>query len=187
MITRRRAIATALVTPLAVAPFASRAQEKRPPVAGGPRTLQWRDLVPGTFDLDAIYKRYAEAVSEMGEDDPRAETKRREVAESFATAPVVTELDGAQVRLPGYPVPLDGDGRSLKSFLLVPFYGACIHVPPPPPNQIVHVVSDKPARLPGPITDPLWVTGVMSVKPTRTELAEAGYTLRLRELRRYRA
>ncbi|MBL8697970.1 MAG: DUF3299 domain-containing protein [Alphaproteobacteria bacterium] len=186
MTPRRRLLAIALSAPLGLRATIAAAQERRG-AAGGPRTLQWRDLVPGGFDIDAIYKRYAEAVAEMGEDDPRAEEKRREVAAAFAQAPVVAELDGSIVRLPGYPVPLDGDVRAMKSFLLVPFYGACIHVPPPPPNQIVHVVADKPVRLPGPITDPVWATGVMRVQPARTELAEAGYTLQLRELKRYRA
>jgi len=48
-------------------------------------------------------------------------------------------LDGRDVKLPGYVLPLDFDGTLVKSFLLVPYVGACIHVPPPPPNQIVFV------------------------------------------------
>ena len=49
-------------------------------------------------------------------------------------------LDGATVRLPGFIIPLDArrDGV-LDEFLLVPYFGACIHVPPPPPNQLVYV------------------------------------------------
>lgn len=184
MTTRRRLLRLALLAAMPVPVLAPAvAQERR----GGVRTLEWRDLVPPDFDADAIYKRYIDAVAEMGEDDPRAETRRREVLEAFANAPVVTALDGALVRIPGYPVPLDGDSRNVKSFLLVPFYGACIHVPPPPPNQIVHVVADKPTRLPGAITDPIWATGTLAAKGSRTDLGDAGYTLRLREMRRYRA
>jgi uncharacterized protein len=68
----------------------------------------------------------------------------------------------------------------------VPYFGACIHTPPPPPNQIVHVVSDKPLRGNDLLADAVWITGVMSVKRSTTELADAGYVLRLREFKPYR-
>ncbi len=63
-------------------------------------------------------------------------------------APVVKELDGQQVKLPGYIVPLEvsEEGRTTE-FLLVPYYGACIHVPPPPSNQIVHIFSEMGVRV----------------------------------------
>ncbi len=63
-------------------------------------------------------------------------------------APVVKSLDGQQVKLPGYIVPLEvnEEGRTTE-FLLVPYYGACIHVPPPPPNQIVHIFSEMGVRV----------------------------------------
>ncbi|MFP3457944.1 DUF3299 domain-containing protein, partial [Psychrobacter sp. SIMBA_152] len=54
-------------------------------------------------------------------------------------APVVEALDGKKVRIPGYVVQLEGDADNVTEFLLVPYFGACIHVPPPPPNQIIHV------------------------------------------------
>ena len=52
---------------------------------------------------------------------------------------LVSKLDGHVIKLPGYVLPLDFEGTLVRSFLLVPYVGACIHVPPPPPNQIVHV------------------------------------------------
>lgn len=56
---------------------------------------------------------------------------------------VDASLNGKTVRMPGYVLPLETEGTSVKEFLLVPFVGACIHVPPPPPNQMVHVVADE--------------------------------------------
>ena len=56
---------------------------------------------------------------------------------------VVAELNGKRVRIGGYVVPLDFEATTIKEFLLVPFVGACIHVPPPPANQIVYVKADK--------------------------------------------
>jgi hypothetical protein len=95
-----------------------------------------------------------------------------------ATSPpeVVKELDGKRVRLGGYVVPLDFDATTVKEFLLVPFVGACIHVPPPPPNQIVYVKAEKGFTVKE-MFDPVYVTGTMKVASASTGLADAGYTL----------
>jgi hypothetical protein len=91
-------------------------------------------------------------------------------------APVVASLDGQHVRLGGYVVPLDFEATRVKEFLLVPFVGACIHVPPPPANQIVYVKSEQGFDVQGTF-DPVWVTGVLKVSTAFTGLAEAGYTI----------
>ena len=93
-------------------------------------------------------------------------------------APVmVTDYDGKRVRLAGFLVPLDFDAEVVKEFLLVPYFGACIHVPPPPANQIVYVTSQKGVKV-GDMLDAVWVTGTFtSTQPITTELAEAGYRI----------
>jgi hypothetical protein len=91
-------------------------------------------------------------------------------------APVVESLAGKRVRIGGYVVPLDFEATRVKEFLLVPFVGACIHVPPPPANQIVYVKAEKGFDVQG-MFDPVWVTGTLAVTPAFTGLAEAGYTL----------
>ena len=98
-------------------------------------------------------------------------------AKSSGTAPaVVASLDGKRVQIGGYVVPLDFDATRVKEFLLVPFVGACIHVPPPPPNQIVYVKSEGGIDVKGTF-EPVWVTGTLSVTSAFTGLAEAGYSL----------
>lgn len=89
---------------------------------------------------------------------------------------VVASLDGKRVQIGGYVVPLDFDATRVKEFLLVPFVGACIHVPPPPPNQIVYVKAETGVDVHGTF-DPVWVTGTLTVTPAFTGLAEAGYSL----------
>lgn len=89
---------------------------------------------------------------------------------------VVEELNDKRVKIGGYIVPLDFDATTIKEFLLVPFVGACIHVPPPPPNQIVYVTSDTGIDVKG-VFDPVWVTGKLATKVAFTGLAEAGYSL----------
>ncbi len=69
--------------------------------------------------------------------------------QSEAPPPVVAALDGQRVQIGGYVVPLDFDATTVKEFLLVPFVGACIHVPPPPANQIVYVKAEKGFSLSG--------------------------------------
>jgi hypothetical protein len=91
-------------------------------------------------------------------------------------APVVAALDGKRVRIGGYVVSLDFDATKVKEFLLVPFVGACIHVPPPPANQIVYVKSEPGFEVTG-MFDPVWVTGVLKATTAHTGLAEAGYSL----------
>jgi uncharacterized protein len=96
--------------------------------------------------------------------------------QSEAPAPVVTSLDGKRVRIGGYVVSLDFDATRVKEFLLVPFVGACIHVPPPPANQIVYVKSAEGFEVTGQF-EPVWVTGTLKVSTAFTGLAEAGYSL----------
>jgi hypothetical protein len=89
---------------------------------------------------------------------------------------VVGELNGKRVKIGGYVVPLDFEATTIKEFLLVPFVGACIHVPPPPANQIVYVKSDKGFQIAGQF-DPVWVTGTLKTETAFTGLADAGYSL----------
>jgi hypothetical protein len=91
-------------------------------------------------------------------------------------APVVESLDGKRVVIGGYVVPLSFDSTRVTDFLLVPFVGACIHVPPPPANQIVYVKVEQGFDVKGTF-DPVWVTGMLKVTPAFTGLADAGYSL----------
>ena len=79
------------------------------------------------------------------------------------------ELAGKLVRMPGYLLPLEYDGRQVAEFLLVPWVGACVHTPPPPPNQIVYVNLETPIDFPGMFT-PVQVSGQMTVTETKKAL-----------------
>ncbi|MNL38643.1 hypothetical protein D3C87_1608710 [compost metagenome] len=97
--------------------------------------------------------------------------------QDLPNAPVVKTLAGQNIRLPGYIVPLEvsEEGRTTE-FLLVPYFGACIHVPPPPSNQIVHVKSEVGVKL-DELYQPYWIEGPMQVKASTSELADAGYQM----------
>ena len=101
------------------------------------------------------------------------------------SAEVNRDLDGQHVRIPGFVVPLERSADGLLSeFFLVPYFGACIHVPPPPPNQIVYVRMRAGAGLRS-IEDAMWVTGQLHATAKRSALGSAAYTLDGEKLKPY--
>jgi hypothetical protein len=87
------------------------------------------------------------------------------------------ELQGQSVKLPGFIVPLDvGKDGTVSEFFLVPYFGACIHVPPPPPNQIVYVRIGKGIALDS-IYDAYWIYGRMRIENKSTRLGAAAYAM----------
>ena len=100
------------------------------------------------------------------------------------TGAVRHELDGARVRIPGYMTPLTWDDAEVGEFLLVPYVGACVHVPPPPANQIVYVEVEGTVPVLE-MWEPFLAVGTLETSARSTELAEVGYTMRLEHLEIY--
>jgi hypothetical protein len=99
------------------------------------------------------------------------------------SAKTVPELNGQNIRLGGYPVPLDAsEAGTFETFFLVPYPGACIHVPPPPPNQIVLVEFPKGFKM-ADIYTPIWVDGTLNIESTSSDLADAAYVLKANAVR----
>lgn len=139
------------------------------------RALEWQDLTPGLSE---------EAQQAAAELNLRIDQMSDGEIESAMTiidregSVLVSELDDTNVELMGYLVPLDFDVEKAEEFVLVPYFGACIHVPPPPPNQIVYVkyreglaLSDEKMYL------PFRVQGRIKAARAKTELADVGYQL----------
>ena len=88
---------------------------------------------------------------------------------------VVLDFQGVAVKIAGFLVPLEfTDEGKITTFFLVPYFGACMHLPPPPPNQIIFVKSKKPIDW---TYDPIWVSGELAVLNTQNELAESTYSV----------
>lgn len=155
-----------------------------PAVAQAVRALKWDELVPAgpPKPLKPFFgSRPAPSEGGRPSDDATPPSEDRAwmsgpAQQSTGPVPVVTALDGERVKIGGYVVPLDFEATKVKEFLLVPFVGACIHVPPPPANQIVFVKTAQAFEVKGSF-DPVWVTGKIAVATTFTGLAEAGYTI----------
>ena len=91
-----------------------------------------------------------------------------------------------EVKIPGYVLPLDMFGRDINSFLLVPYIGACIHVPPPAPNQIVYVEAEVPWQGLA-WWEPVYVTGKIKIENQNFEdLAVVGYEISASDIEYYR-
>lgn len=98
---------------------------------------------------------------------------------------VRTDWNGQTVRLSGFVIPLDYEGTGVTAFMLVPYVGACIHVPPPPANQLVLVTTARPYESEG-LFEPVTVTGMFGTASTSTQLAEVGYALSADRIEPYR-
>jgi hypothetical protein len=146
-----------------------------PTVAQSPfKEIQWEELAPASWDPMKPFKGID--LNKLNDADPRADAALQKAKEYWKNAPINPAMNGKSIKIPGFVVSLDGEGERLKEFLLVPYFGGCIHVPPPPANQIIHVNSVKAIK--GVRTmDAVWISGVLNVKPTSTQMGDAGYSM----------
>ena len=147
----------------------------RPPAVDIGPDLQWDDLIPADWQPEALL--HDQDVDQISDDDPRAYELMGRLRALWARAPLVAALDGRHVRLSGLLMPLDSDGREMTEFLLVPYFGACIHVPPPRANQTVHVVTAAGAGHIGEMFDSVEVEGRMRILPDGDRVGDAGYMI----------
>jgi hypothetical protein len=138
------------------------------------KTITWEALTPKDWDP---FKRFRSSnLAMLNDGSPKALQMMDEMRAEWDNAPIVAAMDGTNVKLPGYLVPLDENKGELKEFLLVPYFGACIHTPPPPANQIVHVVVAKPVR--GFRTmDAVWVSGMLKTHRQESMMGMSGYRM----------
>ena len=148
------------------------------------RVITWADLIPKAAVEHATPKTFFSGATPVDANTPARsplpegkfmETKLRQPGEGSPPA-VVAELDGKRVRIGGFIVPLDFEATKVKEFRLVPFVGACIHVPAPPANQIVYVKVENGIDVSNTF-DAVYVTGALKTTVASTSLADAGYTL----------
>ncbi len=140
---------------------------------GEARELEWLELMPEE-EFNAWLEESAE-IDHSGFSMP-------EPFQSFRTMP---ELDGVEARIPGFVVPIETDGRgNLKEFFLVPYFGACIHVPPPPANQIIYGRLKEPIPMVN-IWDAFWMEGTLNVEDISNDTAASAYTMDVTRLELY--
>jgi hypothetical protein len=145
------------------------------------RTIEWDALLPPGWDPLKDFRDNKLAV--MSDSDPRALELLQRMREAWDKAPVNPDMNNQQVRIPGYVVPLEETKGLMREFLLVPYMGACIHTPPPPANQIIHVQASQPKKLH--MMDAVWVSGRLSILHSDTPMGASGYALDLSDVEPY--
>lgn len=144
-------------------------------LASAAQEIAWEELVPPELRELQEIPLPVHDLGSLGELDE--ELLGDPAVQMEPAAPVVADMDGRPIRLPGYIVPLGiTEAMEVEEFLLVPYFGACIHVPPPPSNQVVYVRSNAGIPL-ADLYQPFWIQGVVRVEHTESELASAGYRI----------
>ena len=159
-------------------------------------SAEWIDLIPAD-DLQALINppEYLNDIVDGSPADDLNNTLRNNDAfiaaeddryqRALVSTRVVPELNNVAIRIPAFIVPLEfDDEQNITQFFLVPFFGACIHQPPPPPNQTIFAHYAKGFTLES-IYDPLWVSGVMKTSTIENELATAAYSMEVHHLEMY--
>lgn len=155
-----------------------------------PRELEWDQLMPPGY-VESIFNSTINNFSatdsiDFDDDSEEGIAAYEELRTQLSSAPIVPELNNQLIKIAGFIVPLDFDfeAETFNNFLLVPYFGACIHVPPPPSNQVIHIQSAKP--LDQELLDyAVWVTGELTTESVYSEEAYAGYSIKNAQLEIY--
>ena len=157
-------------------------------------TIEWPDLMPP--EILAILLNPPEYIAEIedgsAEDQISSQIKsgvKQSEEDAYQQALVSTDvneaLDGALIRIPGFVVPLEFDEeQTISQFFLVPYFGACLHMPPPPPNQIILVNAPKGIQMSA-LYDPFWIEGQLSTSFQENDMATSAYAMQLQRIEPY--
>ncbi|MGB1270667.1 MAG: DUF3299 domain-containing protein [Endozoicomonas sp.] len=148
------------------APIKPKPPEKTPSTRKA-KEIKWEDLMPPP-DPQVVERYQAGKMDQM------------EVIKYLDTLgkQSIAELNKTYAKMPGYLVPLNMDAKQMATeLLLVPTIGACVHVPPPPPNQIVYIKYDRGLKVTEAAYTPYWVTGTLTVEKNKSQYSEALYAI----------
>ncbi len=137
------------------------------------QSLDWVDLIP----VKNRMTQKAAVAPIVDHDSKQAMTQTLDVE-------LRQDLDGENIEISGFVVPLEGSENYVTEFLLVPYFGACLHVPPPPQNQIIHVTFEQGISVQK-LWDVVTVEGELQTNSIKHELAQVGYQMTGIELEPY--
>lgn len=144
-----------------------------------------QDTPPTGFDSSAFENQIAQAITEAKKNLEDEKKSGRDWRDALKSTNVRPEFNNKRIRIAGYIVPISyNEQQIVTEFFLVPYFGACIHVPPPPPNQLIYVKHPKGFTLPDLYT-PFWVEGTVVIETQENELGLSAYSMRNVKLERY--
>ncbi len=158
-------------------------QPKAASAGAGYKETTWEALIPASWDPMKAFK--ALDLAKLKDEDPKAMEAMDQLKRAWNEAPVEPKMNGARVRIPGFVVPLGTNLDQVKEFLLVPYFGACIHVPPPPANQMIHVFPKKPLKN-AQIMGAVWVSGTLETAMSTTSFGGVGYRMKAEGVEPYK-
>ena len=158
------------------------------------RTVEWVDLIPPeVLEILLNPPSYIAEIEDGSAEDQIASQIKNTLAEeeedayqrALASTDVNPALNGQKIRIPGFVVPLEFDDEQVISqFFLVPYFGACLHMPPPPPNQIILVDAPEGVQMSA-LYEPFWLEGEVSTVVTENDMAKSAYAMQLHKLSPY--
>ncbi|MFM9921597.1 DUF3299 domain-containing protein [Variovorax sp. H27-G14] len=163
------------------APAASASPGASKAAPGQARQITWEELVPKDWDPAKEFK--GMDLSALDDGDPRANELLMKMQDVSNNAPTNPAMNGVEVKIPGFIVPLEEAKGEVTEFLLVPYFGACIHTPPPPANQILHVIPQKGAKFRA--MDTVWVTGKLQTLRNDSMMGVSGYHVSAANVTKY--
>lgn len=99
--------------------------------------------------------------------------------QALTSTKVIPEMDGKRVRIPGFIVPIEtNEDKLVTEFFIVPYFGACLHMPPPPPNQIIYASYPQGVEQPT-LYEPFWLSGELKTELVTNDIAQAAYEMRV--------
>ncbi len=147
-------------------------------VKNGYLQLSWDDLIAPGYDPESILAKYDTSIEKLQHGGEEAFILYKKMQEELNNAPANPELANEKVSLPGFIAPLEQNNGMITEFLLVPYFGACIHSPPPPANQTLYVkVAADYAIRSEDVYNPIWVSGALQIDTNDTEIGSASYSI----------
>jgi hypothetical protein len=156
-----------------------------PSLANEYKEIEWDELMPEGWKKKVILeltkmRRYGGLM----DGDPRADEAYEKLKKVWDAAPPTKTYLGKKIRIAGYVVPLDAERMQSSEFLLVPYFGACVHSPPPPANQIILVKPPKGSKVR--TMDAIWVNGTLLEGKTNSDAGTSTYILNADKITPYR-
>lgn len=156
-----------------------------PAIGSAYKEVEWDELMPEGWRKKVILeltrmRRYGS----LTDGDPRADEAYARLKKTWDAAPPTKTYIGKPFRIAGYVVPLDAERMQSSEFLLVPYFGACVHSPPPPANQIILIKPPKGSRFR--TMDAIWVEGILTEGKTSSEVGTSTYVLTADKITLYR-
>lgn len=157
-------------------------------------SIEWPQLMPAE-DLDALMNppdiisqiadgSEADSISSFGQQEMEDETAKR-FQEALSSTKVVESFKNRAIKIPGYIVPLETDEeQKVTEFFIVPYFGACLHMPPPPPNQIIFANYGEGVVLSN-LYDPFWFEGTLQIELNENAMGTSAYRLKLANVEPY--